>query len=286
MMPIPFAGDLLMLDRMSGVCSSLGATMKFSWNQIQLRGAFALAVICSPLLTACAKSNAPAPSAKSIPVPIHGVNYTAEPFSFVVIDPQDPKNYGGGETINSYGAGGTMCCYSLPAQWRPGLKVEIAETYWLPVKADKSLPEVRKKHVVEIPPYSGGKAGELWVLRGPSGEMSIVSSDLQPDHRDWTGGIKGWPVPSVEYQRKIHDTLIVEAQNSVDLYTGLVADMDKNPSKMAQEQWEFTSASENSILKPYRGSTDPAYREMLKKDYALSLERAAEKLKRYKVTRP
>ena len=166
------------------------------------------------------------------------------------------------------------------------MKVEIAETYWLPMKADKSVPEVRKKHLVEVPSYAGREAGELWVLRGPSGEMNVVSSDLQPDHRDWTGGIKGWPIPSVEYRRKMHDMFIGEAQESVDLYIGLIDDMEKNPSKMAQEQWEYTSASNAAKLKTYRGPTDPTYRKMLKTHYESSLALATEELKRYKATRP
>ena len=260
--------------------------MKFCLNPVHWRGALALAVLCAPILTACAKPEAPAAAAKAIPVPIHGVNYSAQPFSFVVIDPQDTKNYGGGETIDSYGAGGTVCCYSLPAKWRPGLTVRIAETYWLPPIADKSLPEITKKHEVEIPAYLNGKAGELWVLRGPDGELNVVSSNLQPDHPAWPGKIKGWPIPSVEHQRKRHDVHIVEAQGFVNVFTGLLDDMNKDPAKMAKEQWEFSSAREDAKLKPYRGHTDPAYHAMLKKEYEASLAHSIQELNRYQATRP
>lgn len=260
--------------------------MRLRWNHFRLRGALALAVLCSTMLTACAKPEAPQSTLKSVPVPIHGVNYSAEPFSFFVIDPQDAKNNGGGETIDSYGAGGTMCCYSLPAKWRPGLKVQIDETYWLPPNADKSLPEVKKKHELEVPPYANGQAGELWVLRSVGGEMSVVSSDFQPDHVAWPGKIKGWPIPSVEYQRKKHDVYINQAQDFVNVFTTLLDDFQKNPAKTAQEQWEFSLAHEPGKLKPYRGPGDPAYREMLKTEYASSLARSTEELKRYKETRP
>jgi hypothetical protein len=36
--------------------------------------------------------------------------------------------------------------------------------------------------------------GELWVLRGADGSMSVVSSDFQPDHPNWPGRVKDWPV--------------------------------------------------------------------------------------------
>ena len=261
-----------------------GLPIRLQCNQMAFRCALAALGMLIP--TACAKQNVPSAAPKLIPVPIHGVNYTAEPFSFVLIDPQNTENRGGGEMINSFGAGGTMCCYSLPAQWRPGLNVEIAETYWLPMNADKEVPEVQKKHLVEVPPYHGGKAGELWIMRGTGGEVSIVASDLQPDHPAWPGVIKSWPVPNIEHRRKVHDVYIVEEQRAVDLYIGLLDDLNKDPTKRTQEQWEYSFAMEAAKLKRYRGPTDPKYREMLKQDYESSLAYAVERLERYKATRP
>ncbi len=260
--------------------------MRFRWNQVQVRGALALVALCAPMLTACAKPDASAAAVKAVPVPIHGVNYSAEPFSFVVIDPQDTKNNGGGETINAYGAGGTMCCYSLPPQWRPGLKVEIAEIYWLPMKADQSVPEVRKKHVVEVPRYQSGKAGELWVLRGTGGEMNVVSSDFQPDHKNWPGKVKGWPVPSIEYQRKLHDQSIAEAQSTVDLYVRLLDKLSQDPGKRTLEAWNSSMLHHPESLKPFEGPDDPTYLAMLKKDYANELASARDDLGNKKAARP
>lgn len=54
--------------------------MKLLWNLLRLRGVFALAALGLTMLAACAKPNTPLSAAKSIPVPIHGVNYTGEPF--------------------------------------------------------------------------------------------------------------------------------------------------------------------------------------------------------------
>ena len=263
-----------------------GESMKTNWNRIQLHVALALTVFCSVLLTACLKSNTPASAVESIPVPVHGVNYTSEPFSFIVIDPHDPKNYGGGETINSYGAGGTMCCYSLPVRWRPGLKVEIAETYWLPMKADKSVPEIKKKHMVEIPPYQGGKAGELWVLREAGGEMTVVSSDVQPDHQSWPGKVKGWPVPSIEHRRELQDRAVAEAQMRIDLYVSSLDELSKEPGKHGLEEWNSIMMFQPARLKQYKGSGDPAYMVMLKKDYENKLASARDDFKNIKAARP
>ena len=263
-----------------------GDAMKFSWNKIPLCGALALVVLCAPTLTACAKPGAPGTAGELISAPIHGVNYTAEPLSFVVIDPQNHKNYGGGEIINSYGAGGTMCCYSLPAKWHPGIKVEIAETYWLPIKADQTVPEVKKKHIVEVPAYQGGQVGALWVSRGPDGEMTVVSSGVQPDHQSWPGKVKGWPVPSTEYRRQMQDEAIAEAQSDVDMYVSLLDELNKNPGKRTSEAWNSDKLHQPGSLKPYKGPDDPAYRAMLKKTYESGLAIEKNSLANKKAARP
>lgn len=179
-----------------------------------------------------------------------------------------------------------MCCYSLPAQWTPGLTVEIAETYWLPMKADNSVPEVRKKHVVEVLSYQGGKAGELWVLRGTGGQITVVSSDVQPDHQSWPGEIKGWPVPSIEHRRELQDRAIAEAQMTIDLYVSSLDELSKDPGKYALEEWNSIMMFQPARLKQYKGSGDPAYLEMLKKDYEGHLSKARVDLKNRKAARP
>lgn len=55
-------------------------------------GTLGAIVLIAPLLVACSKP---------LPVSIHGVNYTVEPFSYVLTDPSDPKNTIGGELIES-----------------------------------------------------------------------------------------------------------------------------------------------------------------------------------------
>jgi hypothetical protein len=250
------------------------------------RYSVALAVLIFSMVAACTKHGSSGTASKSVAVPIHGVNYTAEAFAFVVRDPLNRENYGGGEEINPYGAGGTRCCYSLPAKWRPGLKVEISETYWLPRRPDNSLPEFKKRHIVEIPAYQGSEVGELWVLRMPDGEIAVVSSDVQPDHPDWSGKIKGWPIPSLEYQRKLHDQAIAEAESTVKLYVGLNADMAKDPNKRAQEAWNSDERLRPSRLKAYRGARDPAYQAMLREHYSSELKIVRDELAKIRAARP
>lgn len=249
-----------------------------SFKNHSVRVRFVLALLLSPLLTACAKSD--------IPVSIHGVNHSAEPFSFVLTDPSNKQNRGGGELIGSFGAGGTVCCYTLPAKWRPGLRVEIAETFWLPMLPDKTVPNRKNKHVLDIPPYADGKAGELWVMRSREGALSVVSSDFQPDHPRWPGKIKGWPIPSIEYQRQRHGLYLKEAEDTVDMYHKLIDGLEKDPAKRAQESWEHQSVYETEKLKGFSGPQDPAYRALLKREYDAELAVAIKELAAVKAARP
>ena len=129
-------------------------------------------------------------SGKGVSVSVHGVNYTANPFTFVVVDPNDESNIGGGEHIGPFAAGGIMCCFTLPKKWKPGMKVQVRSTHWLPRNDKDELPEVEKLYTVDVPPYANGKVGELWVLRTSDGGIEVVSTDLQPDHPQWPGRSK------------------------------------------------------------------------------------------------
>lgn len=183
--------------------------MKFWLMQLSLRPALAGAMLVLPLLSACAKSERAFDG--RIPVAVHGVNHTAQEFTFVLADPLDMENRAGGETINAYGAGGTMCCFNLPKQWHPELKVELHTTKWIPRTPENVLPSGRQSFTLEIPVYEPGKAAELWILRTEDDTYSIVVSNLQPDHPEWPGKTKGWPVPSLEYRQLMHARDLKEA---------------------------------------------------------------------------
>jgi hypothetical protein len=249
------------------------------------------------MLTACAKTG-------TASVSIHGVNYTDQEFSYTVEDPADKNNRGGGELINPFAAGGTMCCYDLPRKWRPGIKVQVNFTRWLAKKADGSLPEVRESHVVEVPPYVNGKVGELWVLRNADGTMGVVSSDYQPDHEKWPGKVKGWPVPSLAYQRERWDLYIEHAEGYVQLYKKMLDELEKSPDTRAAVDWDYAAenaakyregvrsdrnkfAKENrDLLNRFSGPSDPNFRSWLKQDYEQSLKESELEFKKLKDSRP
>lgn len=244
----------------------------------------AAVVLSLPMLTACAKSES-ADNGR-VPVAIHGVNHTDDEFSFVLADPLDKENRAGGETINAYGAGGTMCCFNLPKQWRPGLKAEVRATMWLPPTPQNNLPSVTKSYLLDIPAYAPGKAGELWILRTAADEFSLVSSNYQPDHPNWPGKIKGWPVPSVEYKRIIHARYLKEAQSDVDLYESSLEELKNLTVESARATWEHRIVRESAALKIYSGPGDPAFIAMLRAEYAQGLVEARKKLKRVEAARP
>jgi hypothetical protein len=230
------------------------------------------------LLVACAKS--------TLPVSIHGVNYSAEPFSFVLRDPGDSKNKGDGELVDSYAAGGTTCCYVLPKKWHPGMEVSIVSKHWLGKAADGSLHDVASTQLVEIPRYADGKPGELWVLRADDGILSLVSSDFQPDHPQWPGKIKGWPVPSLAYQRERWDLYIDHEKGGVRLYERMLVELDTTPDRRATEDWNFAIQDDKKSLDGYSGPTDVRYRAKLRREFEEGLKRSHQQLERLQKGRP
>lgn len=257
------------------------------------------------LLTACAKGGAAG-------VNIHGVNYTDREFSYRVEDPTNPKNHGGGEMVDAYSAGGTLCCYELPRQWRPGLQIEVHTIRWKDkLDDDVRVPreEIREAHLVEVPPYKG-KPGELWVLLQADGRVAVVSSDLQPDHPEWPGAIKGWPVPSVEFMRKQWDMYITDAESSLRSSQESLAELETSPARMAKEVWDQrqeaiapyakrldanlpsrTNAQDEAKkyrdqLSKFTGPEDPGFIELLKSEDRHFIDFFQKKVDRLKKERP
>lgn len=246
---------------------------------VKFRGAaLVLSALLALVLAACSKG--------PVSVSIHGVNYSNEPFSYVVIDPVSPKNTGGGELIDSYSAGGTMCCYELPPKWQPGLKVKINSKYWVGKLDDKTLKEIPMQTLVDLPRYVGEKPGELWVLRRANGVMEVVISDFEPDHQNWPGSVKGWPVPSLESQRKVWDLYIKDAQVYVSTYENLTAQFASNPDKTAREDWEVSERYNKKSIEGYTGPSDPKFRAKLVQEYKEGVERERAELLRLQKERP
>ncbi|WP_426175445.1 phospholipase effector Tle1 domain-containing protein [Massilia sp. TWR1-2-2] len=238
-------------------------------NWLKLRGVVCAILFISPLLAACSKP---------LPVSIHGVNYTVEPFSYVLTDPNDPKNTGGGELIDSYAAGGTMCCYDLPRKWQPGIKVSVRVAHWKGKYEEKSLQQIVSTHLAEVPRYADGKPGELWVLRSADGSIDLVSSDFQPNHPQWPGKVKGWPVPSLSYKRERWDIYIREEQGTVRLYQKLLSEFMESPIFRAKEAWDFSVKNDRKSIEGYSGPDDIKYLEALRRDYENGLVRSKQDL--------
>jgi hypothetical protein len=224
--------------------------------------------------------------ATDVDVNIHGVNYAGDAFSYYVIDPAKPKSGAGGELINAFEAGGMTCCFTLPKVWRPGIKVRIDTTHWLPERPDNSLPEVKESHLVEVPRYADGKPGELWVLRAADGSVSVVSSDFQPDHEKWPGKIKGWPVPSLEYRRERWAILRDHKEMFVRNYIALIQDLEKSPEVELKDAWERAKEYEPDSIKGFAGPDDPRYIVALRKEYEEGLTRTQRDLEKIMEARP
>jgi hypothetical protein len=230
-------------------------------------------------LTACEKP--------TVNVNVHGVNYSGDEFSYLLIDPNDPEKFTAAEEMNVFSGGGTTCCYPLPTKWHPGIQVTVRTRRELSTK-DKNgkWEEVVKDYVAEVPRYEDGKPGEMWVLRDADGSISIVSSDYQPDHEKWPGKVRGWPVPSLEYRRKrwaiIRDVQLASVEN----YTSLLSELEQNPQKALTESWEYDMKYDSRLLAGFKGPADPAYIRHLKEHYLSGLDFAKRELQRIDEERP
>lgn len=204
---------------------------------------------------------------REVSVRIHGMNYPADPFTFVVTDPKDASNVGGGEHVGPFSAGGIMCCFKLPKKWKPGLKVQVRTTHWLPKNEKGELPEVEQTQTVEVPPYADGKAGELWVLRTAKDDIALVSSGLQPDHPQWPGKVKGWPVPSREYMRERWELQRQLAENSVNNFRRSIAKLALDPKAQRHSAWKVQKQYQSEEVAKFKGPDDPEYARYLKAEY-------------------
>jgi hypothetical protein len=246
-------------------------------SMLNIRG-LVVGLLLLPMLSACAKTD--------VPVSIHGINYSGDIFRYFIVDPSDVKNQGGGETIDPYGAGGTVCCFSLPKKWRPGIKVQIKATHWVSNKDDDKLKEISESKVVEVPDYADGKPGELWVMRGAKGELSLVSSDYQPDHAKWPGVIKGWPVSSVEYRRERWQIYMDIEKQNLSSYIEESKSFEKNRQIYSKELWDVVKQHRPKDLEPYSGPNDPRYIESIKVDLADGLIRTKKNIEELRRQRP
>ena len=237
-----------------------------------------VSMLGASLLSGCQKS--------TVDVNLHGVNYTDNSFTYVVLDPENPAGGAGGELIDPFGAGGTMCCAKLPRKWQPGIKLQIRTTQYLQQRPAETVVEAKKLHVVEVPKYIDGTPGELWVLLNADESVTVVSSDLQPDHAQWPGKVKGWPVPSLAYRRERWELLRKHEEMYVKIYLDSLKELRENPEKYAQEAWEYAQKNKPSDLIDFSGPSDPKYRELLRRQNEEGLTLSKRLLKNVMAARP
>lgn len=247
---------------------------------IRLTATVVISLALASAVLGCAEAKS------TVEVSVHGVNYSGTSFSYYLVDPATQRNDGVGELIGPFAAGGTVCCFSLPKIWRPGIKVQIRATHWLPKIPDGSLPEVKKVHTVDVPRYVDNTPGELWVMRGADGSMSVISSDFQPDHPKWPGSVKGWPIPSLEYRRERWALIKEHDEAVVDAHVALLDELEKIPEQHARGAWEFAKTYDRKDLEKFSGPDDVRYHAYLKQQYMEGLERGKAMLQRRMENKP
>lgn len=224
-----------------------------------LRGVF---IIGGALATASALAS----EKTAIAVSVHGVNYSNQAFSFSLVDPETAVPLGAGELVERFSAGGTVCCYNLPLQWRPGTKVRIDAHHWLKKEASGKLPEIVESHVFEVPSYADGHPGNLWVLRREDGSYAAVSTQYRPDHEKWPDIVKGWPVPSKEYRREHIDLEISLARSDLRMSERTSQRIRADPTAYARKMWDFWKSSKSRDIAKFSGPDDPSLHSALKEE--------------------
>ena len=182
-----------------------------------------LAACMAMLLASCASAQSEKP--KTLGTAIRSINYSGKEVELTVVDPLNKSNRGGGDALNPYGMGGTICCFSIPAQWHSGYQVIVKYNFY----PEKTWHE----QLVDVPPYAGGIAGDIWLAMHEDGRAEAVVSNFGPSRPEWPGRIKGGPVASKEYAQKVKDDSLA-TQNS--LLDGMEKGLKEGTDDLSTEQ--------------------------------------------------
>jgi hypothetical protein len=218
----------------------------------------------------------------TVPASVSGVNYTDQDIRYRLFDPADPKQkVVASEEIGPFAAGGVICCYDVPKTWKSGTKVGvILQSY------DNNAGDYRPRQtfIVDLPPYDeGGKAGDVWFIAYPDGTVGVVSTAYRPNGEGWPGKIKGWPKPSIAFQRELWERDMRLAQEGIASTRKLLRKLEVDPERYLKEQWAFyleeakqkRSADE---LKKFSGPNDPALADHERKQLMEIERREQEKI--------
>ncbi len=216
-------------------------------------------------LSACALG--PLGAENTVGASVSGVNYTDQDITYLLFDPSAGKDEKGrdkvvaSEMIGPYSAGGILCCYPLPKTWHPGLQAGVLLDVF-DAKTRDYLP--RQRFIVDIPRYE--QAADVWFINYPDGTVGVVSTAYRPNGEGWPGKIKGWPKPSIEYQRQRWQLYMDDALSSLRLYTKNVETLRTDPQKHLQRRWNYLLDREKNApgpppeeLKKFSGPDDPKF---------------------------
>ncbi|KFF49895.1 hypothetical protein GY26_05495 [Gammaproteobacteria bacterium MFB021] len=235
-----------------------------------------LALLWLVSLTACSDDTAS--------LNITGVDYAGQGIRYYyVVDPTDDKNRGGGESITPYSAGGIMCCYSVPKKWQEGLSVDVVVSYPLEGDTtDERSASLAKREAegklnetihVEVPKYETPAKGTLWVQFLPDKQANVVVSNLSPDHKDFPGEVKGWPVPSDEYRKKIADREIKDASSRVAATKKDLDAIRAGDESVVKDYWRIRKKTAPDEIAKFSGWSDPRFLKYLEKSLEWYVER-------------
>jgi hypothetical protein len=140
---------------------------------------------------------------------IQALNYSSREVNYIAVEnPGNTNSGGGGDAIDPYGQGGTICCFSVPEKWHADLKVVVVYQFY----PDPTL----HRETVSIPPYPNGKAGDIWLIVYEDGSVGAVVSHYGPSLPEWPGKIKGYPVPTKEYRDERRKDKLKRERSTLD----------------------------------------------------------------------
>jgi hypothetical protein len=101
----------------------------------------------------------------------------------------------------------------------------------------------------------------VWFINYPDGTVGVVSTAYRPNGDEWPGKIKGWPKPSLAFQRELWDRDMRLARESLESSAEALQELNKDSKKYLKETWderakEFAYRKELAV---FSGPDDPAF---------------------------
>ena len=216
------------------------------------------------LLTGCQE--------KQVGATVTGLNYRDDEIRFYVTDPDNDKNSVGGEDFLPYSVGGQLCCYALPAKWHKGLRVRLEikvssnvlhdkgwDAYEAEQEARRQAGTLNQTVMLDIPEYHSQGTPTLWVQFLPGDKYTAIVSDAGPRDEAWSGEVKGWPVPSLEYRKKLWNRKMRDAQNGLKTANELLEESRHSTEEQLKEKWDFYKTYDKKKIMDFDSYHDPKF---------------------------